>query len=172
MQSLENPDMDTVIYAVYFWRFSRWVVVRWVTDRHESMLYYLHGENDREKREVSLLCKIVLCSDPILDTSSPFIRCIIIPILQGKWSSVRLSHLPEVVEVGFGLRSDSRTLWSFYYGLIPPSCLLLPSPCMAELWLVLRGELNTKREAERTLNSWRHEQQHHGYKDQWKVTTR
>lgn len=64
-------------------------------------------------------------------------------------SSVRLSHLPEVVEVG--LRSDSRTPWSFYRALFPPLCLLLPSPCMAEFWLVLRGGLRVLREKQTGL---------------------
>lgn len=49
----------------------------------------------------------------------------------GKVKLSKVSHMPEVMEVGFGLRSDSRTLWSLYYSLILSSCLLF----LPHLWL-------------------------------------
>lgn len=74
----------------------------------------------------------------------------------------KIKHLPEVMEVGFVLRSDSRTSWSFYCSLMVPSCLLLPSPSMAEFWMVHSGgRLRILREKQKGL------EKAEGYKDHW-----
>ena len=146
-ESLQTLHADTVIYALFnAWDSAVWWIAG--THRARSTIYTMNMTKEGSSLSKNTYHYI-----------RPYIRHLVFILkvyyyntyFAGKVKLSKVSHLPEVVEVGFGLRSDSRTPWSFYCSLIPPSCLLLPFPWMAELWLVLRGGLRILREKQKGL---------------------
>lgn len=115
-----------------FWGSAVWLCTSLANTKAHS---YLYAKN-AEERNIGFVTKFGTYIRRLISS----LKMYHYTILQRKWRSVRLSHLPKVVEVGFGLKSDSWTPYSFYCGVIPSSCPLLPFPFRAEFWLVLGRE--------------------------------